>query len=124
MTTINHRQSVMLRAFAHSPKPLTFFTSGNASGLSPHTAQMYADHLVTLGYVSCDDRGTYAATDLGVAYLNRPAVAPSRLIGAWSTPPGSYQPPSWQSTRSGADDHRQFRSLTGTTKREHSPEVA
>jgi hypothetical protein len=111
---MNHRQLVMLRAFAHAPRNLQFFTNGNASGLSPHTAQMYADDMQDRGYIECDERGTYSATPLGLAYLDsHRETAPSRLIGNWSTPAGSYTPAPWRSVRPGAEAHRAVKSVGG-----------
>jgi hypothetical protein len=109
--SLNPRQTLMLRAFAHSPRNLQFFTNGNASGLSPHTAQMYADEMQDRGYIECDERGTYSATPLGLAYLDsHRETAPAHLIGNFSTPPGSYRASPLQSTRPGADDHKRFSS--------------
>jgi hypothetical protein len=120
--TLNARLEHMLRCFAHEPRSLQYFTKGELSGLSPHAARMYLDRLLDLGYVAPLTREQYMATAAGVAYLTRPTpedespaatpptVASGPQYGAWSTPPGSYRPPSWNAIRPGADAHRKWRS--------------
>lgn len=111
---MNARQAVMLRHIAHSPRARDSFTGSGSMGLSSRIAQCYLDDLCDQGYVECDERGVYSITPLGVAHLesNREPV-PSRLVGPWSTPPGSYSPPVWRSVRPGAEDHRSLPSRGG-----------
>jgi DNA-binding PadR family transcriptional regulator len=108
---MNGRQLSMLRHIAHSPRARDAFTGSGSMGLSSRIAQTYLDEMQDQGYIECDERGTYSATPLGLAYLDsHRETAPSRLIGNWSTEPGSYRASPLQSTRPGADDHRQYRS--------------
>jgi hypothetical protein len=108
---MNLRQRQLLAWIVQKPRVLHDFTQKDAMALSPTIAQTYLDDLTDRGYVQCDERGTYSATPLGLAYLDsHRETAPAHLIGNFSTPPGSYRASPLQSTRPGADDHRQYRS--------------
>jgi membrane peptidoglycan carboxypeptidase len=111
---MNARQLSMLRHIAHSPRARDAFSGSGSMGLSSRIAQTYLDDMQDQGYIECDERGTYSATPLGLAYLDsHRETAPSRLIGNWSTPAGSYTPAPWRSVRPRAEAHRAVKSVGG-----------